>query len=147
MKNKTFLLALCLFVFSVSLLILTIFNSSEDGSYSYSYNFTLSYPDLNQEERSYVNAVFSQINPLYLTGHKEILIVRNMSEYCDDCAGVNYGHGKKIVVLFRTDKSFKRTICHELFHTWFKRDFPDEKEIHPEHQIIYDLADKGVCYE
>lgn len=108
----------------------------------------IEYIDLSEEEIKFVESIFEDINPLYLYKQDEIIITKNMSEWCDDCVGANIGHGSKVIIKYRNNEdSMKRTITHEFIHSYFSKNFGDTGIEDPQHAIIYDLGDKLVAFE
>jgi hypothetical protein len=108
----------------------------------------LNYLNLTKDETITFEKIFNQLNPLYLTGQGEIYVVKNISKWCNDCNGANYGHGKKIYLQYNNnDMQIKRTLCHELLHSFFYKNLGESGEEDPYHAIIYNLARKDVCYE
>lgn len=108
----------------------------------------LHYENLSNEDIIYFERVFNQINPLYLTDQGEIIVVENISSYCDSCAGVNFGRNKIVIKFYKDEDYLKEVVSHELLHTYWRRTFAfDENGDDPQHQIIYDLGRQQVAFK
>lgn len=108
----------------------------------------ITYEDLNESEIEFFESIFNNIKKEYLYKNNNWIIVKNMSKYCDTCSGQNVGNGNKIIIKYREDiKSIKKTICHEVLHSYFSNDGEDENgEITPSHLIVYDVAKYKTCF-
>lgn len=104
---------------------------------------------LEYNEQLKVKEILSQVNPLYLKEQESIHFVKDIDRHWDEFGGNNSkyidGFNFKRGTIYVKHKSFlksemKDTICHELLHSYF---FPGKVS----HEIIYDLAKKGVCYK
>lgn len=143
-----YLLLLGAFVF-ISLIYFDFGTSVSYGNVDIYKEANIHYENLTREEITFFEKIFSQINPLYLTDQGEIIVVKNISSYCDHCAGVNFRGGKKIVIKFYRDENYmKEVISHELLHTYWKKGFPnDDDGLEPQHRIIYSLGENQVAFK
>ena len=145
------------FMFFVSILgVMFAFYMYNENHISNSYSpdkdifsmINITYDGLNQNEIMFFESVFSQINPIYLYENEHIIVVKNISEYCDNCEGQNINKGEKIVIKFhRNEDYFKEIISHELLHTYIKFETGSEDKDHPLHRIVYDLGFKNVVFK
>lgn len=106
------------------------------------FNMVVSYEELTKDEINQVNSYINQLDPIYLTERQqEIRFVKNMTPYCDNCAGLNYKDGTLIVVLYRqSELNTKYTLCHELLHSYVYGTSDVEEP------IVSDLAQSFRCY-
>lgn len=152
MKNKRSNLRIELAIFLVVLSLIIFFVSFKVG-YSreqdkLKFDKDIVYKGLTKEEINFFNNVLNQINPIYLTSQKKIIVAKNISDYCDSCSGSNYGHGTLIVLKYKEDEEYlKRIITHEFLHTYFIKNFGENGIEDPIHRIIYELSDKLVAFE
>lgn len=106
------------------------------------HNMVISYEGLTKDEINRVNDYINDLDPIYLTDRqREIRFVSNISEYCDDCYGINYNDGELMVILVRESESETRyTLCHELLHSYVY----GSNEV--EEPIVRDLSASFRCY-
>jgi len=153
LKRCYYILVGAFFLMFISFLIVffQVFSFSELGDYSDNLETNkdvlelsnITYDGLNEKEISFFEEVFSGINPIYLVEQQKIIVVKNISKYCDDCSGINFGNGREIVILFReNENSLKVTISHEFMHTYLLKDGGDT----PRHKIIYSLGKQKVAF-
>ena len=156
--RKEFIMGIFIgFLFFVSILgVMFAFYMYNENHISNSYSpdkdilsmINITYDGLNQSEIMFFESVFSQINPIYLYENEQIIVVKNISEYCDNCEGQNINKGEKIVIKFhRNEDYFKEIISHELLHTYIKFETGSEDKDHPLHRIVYDLGFKNVVFK
>jgi len=101
----------------------------------------LTYQNLTEQEIINFNFIFKNIKEIYLTKNQNIIITKNMSNFCDSCTGLNRGKGREIIIFYRENPFLlKRTICHELLHSYMIRG-------NESHEIIYDVANYITCFE
>lgn len=70
-----------------------------------------------------------------------------LDHYCGDgrgCRGFSDSKGT-IYINWKYPEEVRETICHELSHLFIPIGSNDIKD--SRHQIIFDIAEKGVCYE
>lgn len=105
--------------------------------------------DINPEEKKYFINVYDDLNILFLSGQKEVIVAKNISGYCEEAcqnqttAGVNVGGGDRIIIKFEQNRKYlEDVICHELLHTYM----PPSKSRPFTHDIIYLLGERGICF-
>jgi len=109
----------------------------------------LTYENLTDKEIDFFNSIFKDVNPIYLVNNHNIIITKNITNYCDDCEGVNKKDGELIAIKYLEDEGWlKEVICHELLHSFFLDDGEySDGSYTLNHQIIYDLGEKFVCFD
>lgn len=136
------LIILCLLLF-----MLIVFFNDFEGNYNSEENYNISkieYEGLNKAEKKNVNNILSEVDKIYFVYTKKIKFTNNITQYCDDCNGRNYGDGNLVIVSYRDNlDGVKRTLCHELIHSFVIKDNDNSTG----HNLVYDLAEKGVCYK
>ena len=111
-------------------------------------SFTLENPpkiifdNVDNKTKEKIENILSAIKPECFYQTKKIIFTSNLSylkEKCSipNCIGVNLQNGKEIII-YTKGKYLENTITHELLHTLM---------IRGPHKLIYDLADKGICYK
>lgn len=124
---------------------LTVFKSEPQHQITYygtniSKYIDIDYLDLSEKQINNLEEIMKDIKPKYLAGSKRILFVKNISEYCDYCNGINFRRGYPIVIKYRDDfDSLRGTICHELLHTHIMAG-------NISHEIVYDLDEYQTCF-
>jgi hypothetical protein len=145
-----FVLIIVLFSFTIYLVLENIGFMRYTGVVSYRYdssetNVTITFDDLNQNEIDKVSDVVKDIKIMYLTKQKSIIFTHNISKYyrgeLDADTVLGYNRDRVIYVLYDSNRErLADTICHELLHSYMLRD--DDT-----HDLVYDIAGYGVCYE
>jgi len=104
------------------------------------------FDNMTDEQISDAVTLFMEVKNEYLYYIKEVKFTSNKS-YCDGCAGRSYG--TRILIEW-TDKDYinREVLCHELLHDYIPSPIDEklEKE-HPVHQVVYQLAQEGVCFK
>ncbi len=143
-----------LFGTSVDNLQLRFMPQSED-------NITLILDDeLTGREKNYSTKLFNSLNPLYKNKLDRVIFTNNISKYgsryaagCmrmyggpNSCGGANNLAGEIITKFDGVPFSYvKETFCHEILHGWIPI-VSNNISMDSAHQIIRDMARKGVCY-
>lgn len=107
----------------------------------------VSYDNLEQSEVEHFEEILDDVKEIYFMKNPQILVVRNISNWCDDCAsntlGINIWDGKtNSIIMEYTDGDFelKRILCHEILHSFMYRD-------EETHDVIKDIEDYQICYK
>ena len=147
-QNLKLLIASLFAITALTILIIILLQRGDYGSAEVKNSVNITYQNLTDEEISFFEGVFFQVNPLYLYGQGEIIVTKNITaEGCGDCNGYNIGKGKKIYIKFYKNEEFlKRTISHELIHSYFRSEKGSEDKNHPLHQLIYSLGGQKVAF-
>lgn len=104
---------------------------------------------LNEEEKQIVENIFSEIKPIYLENQLEFIFTKDIaSDYhretlFDDgkgnrILGFNKKSGKIYVLYHKNEYELRRTICHELLHTFIIGT--------NEEAMVTDIEPYMVCY-
>lgn len=124
-------------------------------SYPFPTNLEIKYNGLTLEEQHHAEEILSDLKPQYLNLQREIVITTNLEPYYNQLfmseetkqkklnvlLGFNEnGQGKVYVLYNDNDYELKRTICHELLHTYF---YVNDDA----HKIVYDVADYLPCFK
>ena len=137
-----FFLAIAIIFSTVLIIISKDYASSLEQEVVY-----IQYDGLSPLEIDNVKGIIDSLNPLYLKGHKSITITDDIKKH-QAKEGVPYNKsvggfnkGREIYIQnFKNLEWMKNVICHEILHSYIR-----SGEI--AHEVVYDLADKGVCYE
>jgi len=127
-------------------------------SYSYVYAYSNYYPEindrtivildnLNETQEFHVESIIRETKPLYFSFVHQINVTSlNISHRCGnlECGGVFLRKDKEIVIEYNAF-GFKRTLCHEIIHSFVYSNGEDWNE--PIHDIVFDLSNEGVCYK
>lgn len=105
----------------------------------------ISYDGLSFSEIDRVKEIINDLAPLYLKGHKSITITNDIKKYqvmerIDNKSIGGFNKGRDIYIQNSDNMEWmKNVICHEILHSFIR-----SGEL--AHEVVYDLADKGVCY-
>ncbi|MEK6880332.1 MAG: hypothetical protein AABY22_12020 [Nanoarchaeota archaeon] len=117
-----------------------VFYVTKDIFVSYEDDISYNFSSVSISEQNKVNKILRDINPIYLKSQKSITLTYNLSGNSSSITfGINKNNGEIYILANRDIMSIRRTLCHELLHTYFK--YTEEA-----HDIIRDLAEKEVCY-
>lgn len=106
--------------------------------------------NLTAQEAAVVQAIIDDLDPLYLRGHESITVTHDVEAAYqgtlhrtyrgDGFILLGFNYKGRIYVQYDTDvEDMRRTLCHELLHTYHKGG-------ETTHDIIRDLEAKDVCY-
>lgn len=116
-------------------------NSIKETNESILDRINITYVNLTKNETINFENIFINIKEDYLVGNNNWIITKNTSNYCENCNGQNRGKGREIIIKYRDDLTkIKRTICHELLHSFFITG-------NESHKLVYDIADYKTCFE
>lgn len=139
---------------AITLLLFTLSNNYKTKSYLNEVSIpNISFPqvtyiNISQSNQSYFEDVLFSMNSLYFYEQRDVIVLSDISPYCNDCDAQNIESENKIVFKFKRDEFYiKEVLCHEFMHTYIKREVGDEDALHPLHQIVYDLGIKHVCFD
>lgn len=123
----------------------------------------IEYKGLTQEQINYTNFLVENLNPLYTQKTNKIIFSNNITsqevcgwhpwckralkKYCTGvgCYGINDPQKGWLYINMRYPLSdIEDSLCHELLHNFVE--FGSNEIKNSFHQIIYDLADRRVCY-
>lgn len=114
---------------------------SEEFTIPMNPNFRIMYDGLSLKEQENVGDVLGEFDPKYFALHENITFTKNISQYCDDCIGLNRNNGENIYIQYYNDKEFLfKLVCHELLHTFFRIPLELEEE------LVEDAELKKICY-
>lgn len=134
------------------LFVSTIYLNSRTNSYleevikpsNFQENITINLTTLSPDEKKIAMGLIRDLNPLYMENQKLILFDKDIMPYYNNTKykslyGFHKG-GKNYIRYSNSEKRVRKTLCHELLHFHL---FSNNLS----HEVIGDLAEKGVCYE
>lgn len=113
------------------------------------------FENLTEKELQIANHIVDSVDLAYLQGQKKIIITKSYDNHCYDglsgCvsrySGYNNGKGEMVVFFSSSATALKRTLCHELLHTYMLGTNRDYDYSSPVHVVIKSLSDQNACYK
>lgn len=133
-----------------SLRLVTGVEDYHEGEVVYDYNA------LTLQQKADILEIVGEINPLYLN-YDSVVFTNSITSECmkqtacqisrtSDQNAIGYRLGDSVVIKLASKEQMRTVLCHEMLHGFFK-DTTNNYEGDIPHQVIRDLAEKGVCYK